>query len=146
MNIKLELESVNWDWFNFWVLNSSLKFFWFFKYSKIKEPWIPLLWKIIQTQRTISSNYFKNLKELTIFMKEPAKRKRFSRQFFDFLKNVENRGCIPKLFLWNSWESMGKWVCTHVDNWWVCVPPMNHPTMSATYLTWHFQVLYLTTW
>lgn len=128
------------------MLDSSLKIFQFFIYSKIKEPWIPLLWKRIQNQRTISSTYFKKLKEQTIFMKEPAKNQWFSGRFFDFFLNVENCGRIPKLFLWNSWESMRKWVYTHVDNWWVCVPPMNHPTMSATHLTWHFQVFYLTTW
>ncbi len=42
-----------------------------------------------QNQRTISSYYFENLKELMDFMKELAKCWPFSMQLFDFFKNMK---------------------------------------------------------
>jgi hypothetical protein len=46
----------------------------FFKYFRIKESPIPVFQKFttIQNQRTVDSCHFKNLKELTGFVKEPA--------------------------------------------------------------------------
>jgi hypothetical protein len=63
--------------------------------------------KKIQNQGTSSSGYFKNLKEPTVFMKEPVKNHWFSvqlktvvihqTQFFEYSENWQVSGCIPGL-------------------------------------------------
>jgi hypothetical protein len=44
--------------------------FGFFKYSRTKELLVSLLFKQFPNQRTAGHGYFKNLKELAVFMKE----------------------------------------------------------------------------
>jgi hypothetical protein len=57
--------------------------FWYFKYFKMKEPSIPILWKK-SNKKIVNFNYFQNLKELMLFMKESIKGQWFYGWSFDF--------------------------------------------------------------
>lgn len=64
--------------------------FWYFKYFKINEPSIPVLWKK-SNKKIVNLNYFQNLKEPMIFMKESLKDQGFYGWSFYFSK------------FWESW-------------------------------------------
>jgi hypothetical protein len=47
--------------------------FWFFKKFRIKEPIVRVFVRKNQNYRITGSGYFRNMKELAVFMKESAK-------------------------------------------------------------------------
>jgi hypothetical protein len=56
------------------ILNNQ--WFWFFKIFTIKEPPVQVFFEKNKNQRTASSTYFSNIKELMVLIKEvPAARK-----------------------------------------------------------------------
>jgi len=110
--------------------------FGFFKYFRIKEPSIWVLQilqnqrtlnfgflKSIQNQRIVSSNCFKNLKELMVFMKELSNN---CHSLASSSKNFENYTYIPKPAIWQFWKLAGKWICTRVGNRCISVPHCKH--------------------
>jgi len=86
-------------WVVLWIFlkNRSL---WFRKNSEWKNHCFQFSEKI-QSQRTTNSNFVKNLKEPTVFMKESATNRQFFGRFFAFYFFLENHGYIPKLVIWN---------------------------------------------
>jgi hypothetical protein len=63
-------------------------------------------------QKASSSDYFKSLKELVVFMKEPAN----NHWFFEFSIFFENCGYTSKLVFQKNWQLASKWVYNRVDN------------------------------
>ncbi len=89
------------------ILNNQ--WFWFFKIFNIKEPPVQVFWEN-KNQRTASSTYFSNIKELMVLIKEvPAARK----VVFWILRKVlyQNR-----FFIYFSPPLLGRWIYTRVDN------------------------------
>jgi hypothetical protein len=113
----------------------------FFKYCRIKEPPVSVLWKKKKNQTTINSSYVKNLKEPMVFRKEShgslagsltffysfcKQHLSYQNQFFEFWENWQVNECIyiPKLITKN-YVSHSK----------------NHPTLPKTCITRFGKVL-----
>jgi hypothetical protein len=60
---------------------------WVFDFCNDHQFWV---FEKNHNQRTTGSGYFKTLKELPGFMKEPVNTWQFSRQLFDFVQKIEN--------------------------------------------------------
>jgi hypothetical protein len=65
--------------------------FQFFKYFRIRESWIPVVWKASKNCQLFD-------------------------WFFDF-KKFDNSAYMPKPVNWKFWGPVGKWICTWVDIW-----------------------------
>lgn len=59
-----------------------------------KTYWFQFVGKKVQNQITTNLNYFKNLKENVVFMKEPIENQEVYGQLFDLKKKSKDNGYI----------------------------------------------------
>ncbi len=114
-------------WFFEFLKNSQFQFF---KYFRFKGPPVLVLWKELRIKEFLVLVISETSKNQGVSWKNWERTSDSLAASLKLETNLRTAVIIPKPVTWNFWESIGKWLYTQVDNWWVSVPhPKNHPTL-----------------